>query len=116
MKIFCTILFVCMALFTQAQAPPPSVTITPILPSGFWTPYLNAKLVIKVYANEVITPAQYFSQTLSNNIINIEKCYAPSVLPASSTYIDTLSLGPLAHGSYTVNFKFLWTLDYPNCD
>ena len=56
----------------------------------------------------VTTPNQgmliYSSFTLSGDTINVEACYYSGFLTATQTYIDTLNIGTLGAGNYTLDF------------
>lgn len=44
------------------------------------------------------------SHSINGNNINIEACYYSGLLTATQTYYDTLDIGPLTAGTYTIDF------------
>ena len=63
----------------------------------------NVKIV-----TTVTTPNQgmfiHSSHSLNGNTINVEACYYSGLLTATQTFYDTLNIGVLSAGSYTVDF------------
>jgi hypothetical protein len=63
--------------------------------------------VIKIVTT-VTTPNQgqfiYNTFSVSGNTINVEACYYSGLLTATQTYIDTLNIGMLPVGNYTIDF------------
>jgi len=46
----------------------------------------------------------YSTHTMNGNTIHIEACYYSGLLPATQTYLDTLTIGMLSAGNYTIDF------------
>ena len=46
----------------------------------------------------------YSTHAVNGTTIDIEACYFSGMLPATQTYYDTLEIGVLSEGNYTVNF------------
>jgi hypothetical protein len=63
--------------------------------------------IVKI-ATTVTTPNQgsfiYSSHSVSGNTIDIEACYYSGLLTATQTFYDTLEIGVLSPGTYTVDF------------
>lgn len=55
------------------------------------------------------------SHAVSGNTIDVEACYFNGLLPATQTYYDTLTIGALPAGNYTVDFTAYESGD-PVCD
>ena len=67
----------------------------------------------------VTTPAQgaYLGYSLDQNedSIAVEACYYSGPLPALQSFVDTINLGLLNEGYYSLEFSAIQTASYPDC-
>lgn len=88
--------------FTSESQCCPYINSVEIIPSA-----PTSTDIVKI-ATTVTTANQgallYSMHTVNGNTINIEACYFSGMLPATQTYYDTLEIGVLSDGNYTVDF------------
>lgn len=107
-----SILFLWSALQINAQCCPyiNSVQVLPSNPSTTDT--------VRVVMN-VTTPSQGSflgaNHSITGNQINLQACYYAGMLPALQTYIDTVVIGVLPSGTYSLNFTARQSIDHLVC-
>ncbi|PBQ31234.1 hypothetical protein CNR22_05460 [Sphingobacteriaceae bacterium] len=80
---------------------------TPTVIPQFPTSSDIVKIITKVTTPNqgIVVDQASFSVTQSPKEINIRACYWNGMLPATQDFVDTLTLGQLAAGSYTLKHK-----------
>lgn len=91
-------------------------------------PYINYVVVSPSAPNDtqqvqifisVTTPALGTKMYLNHNIqgfsLNIQGCYFSGMLPALQTYIDTIAIGTLPAGNYTLHFLAMMSVNDSEC-
>lgn len=108
MKLLFTLTLALLPIITNAQCCPyiNSIEVIPAAPTS--------SDIVKIVTS-VTTPNQgeiiYSTHTVNGNTINIEACYYSGLLTATQTFYDTLSIGLLNAGNYTVNLTAYQSFD-----
>lgn len=108
MRFLLILSLISTSFFANSQCCPYIDTVE-VLPSNPTTTD-NVKI-----ATTVMTPSQgsfiSSSYSISGNTIDVQACYYSGLLPATQTFFDTLDIGTLAAGTYTVNFTAFQSSD-----
>jgi hypothetical protein len=112
-KLFALALCITASLTLTAQCCPYNAAPI-ILPNGIVASGTNVRIAL-----HVTTPNLGYklslAHTISGSTIAISGCYYSGLATALQDFYDTLSLGVLADGVYTVNFVALQTASPTNC-
>lgn len=108
MKTLLILSFISASFFASSQCCPYIDTVE-VLPTS-----PTATDVVKI-ATTVTTPnlGSFISSShsVNGNVIEVEACYMSGLLPATQTFHDTLTIGVLPAGNYTVNFTAFHSYD-----
>ena len=104
-----------LSMITQAQSLPYIATPTLIPQSPTSSDII--KIVIKVTTPNqgIIVDQSTFSVTQSPQEINIRGCYWQGMLTATQDYVDTLVIGQLQPGTYTIKHKAFLSSTQQHC-
>jgi len=107
------ILFVLNTLTSNAQVQFVRVDSIKIIPTQ---PVKDDTIRIDLYVSAICVSQNFYLQhSLNGNNINIEGCYSISGATANTYFHDTLTVGKLNDGAYSIYFKGYMSFDYTQC-